>query len=102
MSHQVLVTLNFQGCFVPDQSLSCFTSWILWSTSASFDLNSVRTGSFLSVLLSRGAGMTSDPQGLGEGARSLQGALEGSCPCTHLGGRLTSHIFSKPGGILNM
>lgn len=42
--------------------------------------------------------MTPDPRGLREGARSLQGALGGSCPCTYLDGRLTSHILSKPGG----
>lgn len=44
------------------------------------DLNSVRMGSFFTVLLSRGAGMTSDPRGRREGARSLQGALEGPVP----------------------
>lgn len=66
------------------------------------DLNSVRMGSFFTDLLGRGAGMTSNPQGLREGARSLQGALGGSCPCTDLPGRLISHILSKSEGELNM
>lgn len=62
------------------------------------DLSSARVSSFLTVLLSRAAGMASDPQGLGEGARSLQGALGGSCPCPYLDERLASHILSEPGG----
>lgn len=39
------------------------------------DLNSVRMGSFFTDLLGRGAGMTSDPQGLGEGARTSRRVL---------------------------
>lgn len=62
-------------------------------------LSRVRMGSFLAALLSRGAGMA--PQGLREGAKSLQGALGGACACPYLHGRLTSHILSKPGEILN-
>lgn len=61
-------------------------------------LGSVRMCSFFTVSLSRAAGVASDPRGLGEGARSLQGALGGSCPCTYLDESLTSRILSKPDG----
>lgn len=92
-------TFNFQGCFVPAQF---WVASLVWPSSCFMpDLNHVRMGSFLTFLLSRGAGVTPDPRGLREGARSLQGALGGSCPCTYLDGRLTSHILSKPGGMLN-
>lgn len=94
MSHQLLLTLNFQGCFVPAQSLSCFCWFVLHAWPGQCQAG---------LIFSCWAGQRcrDDPTGPWGRCQVLAGSSRRVLSLHLMDGRMTSHIWSKPGGILN-